>query len=89
MSFAPPGPPPRRACEIDRAFRELLGRPWIGRGDPTSGCSPEPPEVRSFPAPLPAGDGYALCNGHLRDLFEALEGARRGSPSAPGTVSPT
>ena len=62
--------PPRPVCEVDRAYRDLIGRPrsdTLGGGNP---CSPEVPEAREYPAPRPAGKNYILCNGHLRDLFD-------------------
>ena len=72
MTFAPPLRRVRQPCDVVRAFHELLGRPWPGpRGD-AAGCSPDSPELRDFPAPKRSGENYALCNGHLRDLFDAI-----------------
>ncbi|MFY9716985.1 MAG: hypothetical protein WAK40_03505 [Thermoplasmata archaeon] len=60
----------RPVCEVDRAYRELIGRPPAETTGGSNACSPEAPEPRSFPA-APAGEKeYILCNGHLRDLFD-------------------
>jgi len=63
---------PRPVCEIDRAYRELIGRPRSESTGTSNPCSPEPPEVRDYPASLLQGRNYFLCNGHLRDLFDEL-----------------
>jgi hypothetical protein len=72
MSWSPPTRPARRDCEIDRAFRELIGRPWVEAAGSGFGCSPDSPEARDFPVSPGGGPKYGLCNGHLRDIFEAL-----------------
>jgi hypothetical protein len=66
------GGPRRPVCEVDRAYRELLGRVRAGTKDAESRCSPEPPVARDYPASRPPGGEYVLCNGHLRDLFDEL-----------------
>lgn len=85
MSFAPTGQPLPRPCEVARAFQELLGRSWPGPGDVVAGCSPEPPEIRDFPIPKRPGGNYVLCNGHLRDVLDAI-GRARSRPSTHGTT---
>jgi len=67
--------PPRPVCEVDRAFRELLGHPRSDTREAASLCSPEPPVVRDYPATPVPGAAYVLCNGHLRDLFDELSHA--------------
>ena len=74
----------RQKCEVDRAFRELLGHPRTIPSGTESLCSPEAPELRDYPAPPVPGKGYALCNGHLRDLFDEL--AHEPRPVAPSAI---
>jgi hypothetical protein len=62
----------RPACEVDRAYRDLIGRSPVETKGGSNACSPEAAEPRSFPAPPTGGKSYALCNGHLRDLFDEL-----------------
>jgi hypothetical protein len=79
----PAARPPQPACEVDRAYRDLIGRApadTLGGANP---CSPEPPVAREFPAPFPAGKNYVLCNGHLRDLFAEQARAAARPPPAP------
>ena len=76
MSYAPPPRAESRPCEVERAFRELIGKPWPGLAAGAAGCSPEPPETRTFPSPLSPGQFYSLCNGHLRDLLDAIGRAK-------------
>jgi|GEM_PF-6978223 len=78
-SSAPVVPKPAKTCEFTRAVGELLG-PVVG-APPRSACSPEPPEVRDYPPPRPGSPRYQLCNGHLRDLYEALERSREAVPT--------
>ncbi|MCI4369885.1 MAG: hypothetical protein L3J81_00985 [Thermoplasmata archaeon] len=75
---------PRPVCEVERAYRELVGHGRAGTRDGTSACSPEIPEERSFPAPPDHGTPYTLCNGHLRDLFDEQALARTPAPPPPG-----
>jgi hypothetical protein len=73
--------PPRPVCEVDRAYRDLVGHPPAETIGGSNACSPEPPEPRDFPA-APAGEkSYVLCNGHLRDLFAEQARARPLSSS--------
>ena len=74
------GGPTRPVCEVDRAFRELLGRPQSSTPEAASVCSPEPPELRVYPAARTPASNYVLCNGHLRDLFDEL--AQRPLPDS-------
>jgi hypothetical protein len=74
---------PRPTCEVDRAYRELLGRPRSATAEADHPCSPEPPEARDYPAPAPGGKNLVLCNGHLRDLFEEQARARPAIPAPP------
>lgn len=69
---------PRPVCEYDRAYRELIGKAVAPL--PLTACSPETPEVREYPPPPSGGRQYALCNGHLSDLFDAR---KRSSPQVP------
>ena len=71
--FAPRGASraPPLACEFARAHLELIGS--VGGPETHGACSHEPPEVRSFPASSAGSRSYALCNGHLRDIYTALE----------------
>ncbi|MCI4339908.1 MAG: hypothetical protein L3J73_01380 [Thermoplasmata archaeon] len=69
----------RPACEAERAYRDLIGRPSSDTRGGANACSPEVPEARDFPAPPPGGSKYILCNGHLRDLFDEQA---RAAPSA-------
>lgn len=68
---------PRPACDYERAYRELVGGSPV---PPARPCSPEVPEPRAYPAPPAGSTGYALCNGHLSDLFDARERAARPVP---------
>jgi len=74
--------PARPVCEAPRAYRELLHRPAADAAGPTTECSPEPPEVRDYPAPKGDGARFVLCNGHLRDLF-AEQDRERARPPLP------
>jgi hypothetical protein len=76
--------PVRLSCEVARAFQELFGRPWPGTESGAAGCSPDVPERRDFPAPTRSGENYALCNGHLRDVFEAIA---LNAPAAPAPAA--
>ncbi|HTP54965.1 MAG TPA: hypothetical protein VML94_08440 [Thermoplasmata archaeon] len=60
----------RPVCEVDRAYRELIGRSPAETSGGSNPCSPEAPEPRSFPAARAGEKQYVLCNGHLRDLFD-------------------
>ena len=83
MNWSPPIRAPPRQCEIDRAFRELIGRPWLPAPGAGSDCSPDPPESRDYPLSPHNGAKFALCNGHLRDLFEALGHLPRAPATPP------
>lgn len=62
-------------CEFDRAYAELVAPTAThGRGLPRP-CSELGTEERSFPVSSTQRP-YFLCNGHLRDLFEALDSVR-------------
>ena len=82
---APDRPPRllvRRTCDFDRALADL--------GTPSEdipkfarqACSPEEPEIHDYPGPPPGGSPYALCNGHIRDLFQLLADRRTVVPPA-------
>lgn len=64
-----------RPCEFHRAYLDLASSP--GAPEATSRCSPESPEPRDFPAPPVGTRPYVLCNGHLRDLYDALDRVRQ------------
>lgn len=66
----------RPSCEFERAYRDLV--PLSPTPQPESACSPEVPELREYPLPPNGGRRYALCNGHLTDLFDARD--RAASP---------
>lgn len=63
--------PARPVCEFKRAHRELLGVEAQSVED--HGCSPDTPEPRAYPVSVSGGRPFVLCNGHLRDVFSALE----------------
>ena len=75
----------RPACEFDRAYHELIGASRPEAGGAASPCSPETPEVRDYPAPRTGAAPYVLCNGHLRDLFDAQS---RLAPAVPAPALP-
>ena len=75
----PPARKLRVSCEYDRAYRELIGTAASPGSRNT--CSEEAPESRAFPSQDDAARSYALCNGHLRDLYGALDRARPASRS--------
>ncbi|MGB6501181.1 MAG: hypothetical protein WBG19_07270 [Thermoplasmata archaeon] len=77
----PPTPSGRPVCEVQRAYRDLIGRAPAETHGGANPCSPEAPELRSFPVAPTGGAEYTLCNGHLRDLFDEL--SRLPSHSAP------
>jgi hypothetical protein len=77
--------PSRAVCDVDRAYRELVGHPRAGTVEGANVCSPEPPEPRDYPASPAAGAKYTLCNGHLRDLFDEL-GRSRAAASSQSTA---
>jgi hypothetical protein len=85
MSSIPTPRRPPAVCEVARAFGDLVGRPWNEPGGGPNACSPDTPESRDFPANPTGGAKYALCNAHLRDLFEAM-GPR--TLASPVTASP-
>lgn len=62
-------------CEFERAYVELVMRQETGARPAVRLCSDTATEERIFPA-SPSGRSYFLCNGHLRDLFEALDRVR-------------
>lgn len=64
-----------RPCEFERAYEELVQPRERGVRVPVGRCSDSGAEERSFP-PSPHGRPYSLCNGHLRDLFAALDKVR-------------
>jgi len=68
----PRGGRPSRPCEFERAYAELVKPRLKGARAPIGICSESGPEERAFPV-SPTGRLYSLCNGHLRDLFEALD----------------
>ena len=72
MSEIRSGRPAKPVCEVDRAYRELLGRDRADTAGASSTCSPETPEARDYPSPRAGEPNYFLCNGHLRDLFDEL-----------------
>ena len=72
---------PRPVCEVERAYRELVGRASAETPAGAHPCSPEPAEVREYPLSPSGGPRYVLCNGHLRDLFDEI--ARLPRPAAP------
>jgi hypothetical protein len=76
----------RLPCDVDRAIRELTGHPRATDAPGTHECSPEPPELRSYPVPPAGGVAYTLCNGHLRDVFEAVAPPRHPTAPAPGST---
>jgi hypothetical protein len=81
----PHGGAPVRPCEFERAYAELITpRSRRPRG-PVAECSPEGPEDRAYPGAPAGSPPYSLCNGHLRDLFAALEGL---DPLPPGAETP-
>lgn len=64
-----------RPCEFERAYQELV-EPRKREAQALIGpCSDSGAEERVFP-PSPTGRPYSLCNGHLRDLFGALDNVR-------------
>ena len=65
----------RPSCEFERAYRDLV--PLSATRLPDAACSPETPELRDYPLPPDGGPKYALCNGHLTDLFDAQERSAR------------
>jgi hypothetical protein len=58
-------------CESERAFLELVGE--VTESSERGACSPEAAESRAYPPPIDGGRPYFLCNGHLRDLFDARD----------------
>lgn len=64
-----------RPCEFERAYQELVQPRERGTRAPVGRCSDSGAEERLFPS-SPAGRPYYLCNGHLRDLFDALDNVR-------------
>lgn len=72
----PRGGKAARPCEFARAYSELVASRETGAPPPVRSCSELGPEERPYP-PSPTGRPYSLCNGHLRDLFEALERASK------------
>jgi len=71
----PKGGRPVHPCEFERAYIELVKPRERGARAPIGACSESGAEERSFPV-SPGGKPYFLCNGHLRDLFEALDNVR-------------
>lgn len=59
-------------CEFERAYAELVKQREPGVRPAMRSCSDTGSDERSFPV-SPSGKPYFLCNGHLRDLFEALD----------------
>ncbi|MCI4326845.1 MAG: hypothetical protein L3K16_04320 [Thermoplasmata archaeon] len=62
----------------------MTGHPRAPGAPGTHECSPEPPELRSYPVSPSGGAPYTLCNGHLRDVFEAV-----AVPKSRATVAST
>jgi hypothetical protein len=72
MAVRGSGKAPPHPCEFDRALEDVLGPAHGPKPEARSNCSPEAPEERDYPLPPAPRQKYFLCNGHLRDLFEAM-----------------